>query len=194
MKELIWQFEESGINILGYCAPEEDKSEGIISKYKYLGNDDYLLNCKIATNVALCFGYPATRKRVYESLKKNSNLSFPSFVLKDAKVSDSTKLGQGVIISSGAKVSVDGIIDDFAFLNIDALVHHDTRLGKFVTVSPRASLAGNVSVGDGSFVGISATVIQGITIGQDVVVGAGAVVTKDVKDRITVVGVPAREV
>jgi acetyltransferase-like isoleucine patch superfamily enzyme len=40
-------------------------------------------------------------------------------------------------------------------------------------------------------VGIGATVIQGVTIGDRAVVGAGAVVIRDVAPDTTVVGVPA---
>jgi acetyltransferase-like isoleucine patch superfamily enzyme len=41
-------------------------------------------------------------------------------------------------------------------------------------------------------VGAGATVRQGIYIGPDAIVGAGAVVVKDVVTRTTVVGVPAK--
>jgi hypothetical protein len=37
-------------------------------------------------------------------------------------------------------------------------------------------------------------ILDGITIGDDVTIGAGAVVTKDVPDGVTVLGVPARPI
>ena len=43
-----------------------------------------------------------------------------------------------------------------------------------------------------AFIGFGATIIQNIRIGTDAVVGAGAVVIKDVPAAMTVVGVPAR--
>lgn len=39
---------------------------------------------------------------------------------------------------------------------------------------------------------MGAIILDGITIGKNVIVGAGAVVTKDVPDNVLVVGLPAR--
>ena len=44
-----------------------------------------------------------------------------------------------------------------------------------------------------TFVGLGASVLPDRTVGDDAVVGAGAVVTKDVPVGATVVGVPAKE-
>jgi UDP-2-acetamido-3-amino-2,3-dideoxy-glucuronate N-acetyltransferase len=45
----------------------------------------------------------------------------------------------------------------------------------------------------GARVGANATVLPGITIGADALVAAGSVVTRDVPERVTVMGTPARE-
>jgi serine O-acetyltransferase len=47
-------------------------------------------------------------------------------------------------------------------------------------------------LGDNVFLGTGAKVLGGITVGSDVVVGANAVVIRDVPDGCTAVGVPAR--
>jgi maltose O-acetyltransferase len=49
-----------------------------------------------------------------------------------------------------------------------------------------------ISIGTRCWFGGGAIVLPGVTIGDDVVVGAGAVVTKDVPSRTVVVGNPAR--
>ena len=45
-----------------------------------------------------------------------------------------------------------------------------------------------------AFVGVNATILPGVTIGEYAVVGAGAVVTKDVADYSVVCGNPASEI
>jgi len=44
----------------------------------------------------------------------------------------------------------------------------------------------------GARIGVNATLLPGITVGEDSLVGAGAVVTRDVPPRSVVVGNPAR--
>mgnify|MGYP005849693721 CR=1 FL=1 len=49
-----------------------------------------------------------------------------------------------------------------------------------------------IVIKDNVWIGASATINPGVTIGNNVVVGAGAVVTKDVPDDVVVAGVPAK--
>jgi acetyltransferase-like isoleucine patch superfamily enzyme len=51
---------------------------------------------------------------------------------------------------------------------------------------------GRVRIGDGAWLGSNVVVLQGVTIGRNAVVGANSVVTSDVPDFATAVGVPAR--
>lgn len=53
-------------------------------------------------------------------------------------------------------------------------------------------LRGGVVVGDNVWLGARATVIDGVTVGHDAIVGAGAVVTKDVPPFAVVAGIPAK--
>ncbi len=55
-----------------------------------------------------------------------------------------------------------------------------------------AAIAGDVSIDDFSTVGANATILPGLSVGRDAIVGAGAVVTKDVPDNVVVAGVPAK--
>lgn len=88
------------------------------------------------------------------------------------------------------------------------LIHHSfaiispERAGKGLTVLPgviigrgRQSANGKrikPILGDNVFIGANAVVIGGITIGNNVTIGAGSVVTRDIPDDCTVVGIPAR--
>ena len=63
-----------------------------------------------------------------------------------------------------------------------------------MTIQPGANVAGACHIGQATYIGMGAIVIDHITVGSHSVVGAGAVVTKDVPDNVVVVGVPARVV
>ena len=53
---------------------------------------------------------------------------------------------------------------------------------------------GNVKVGKSCYIGENSTILPGKEIGKEAIIGAGAVVTKDIKKNITVVGVRAKEI
>lgn len=51
---------------------------------------------------------------------------------------------------------------------------------------------GPITIGDNVFLGNNSIVLPGVSIGNNCVVGAGAIVTKDIPDNSVVAGVPAR--
>ena len=63
----------------------------------------------------------------------------------------------------------------------------ERRAARFYVSSP-------VVIQDRAWIGANATVLPGVTIGKNAIVGAGAVVTKDVPDNCIVVDVPAKVV
>lgn len=203
MRELLWQLEELNQrndnrqktwDVVGYVDISDTVGDVRVGNrvYPYLGTDDFLLEKTDPTNVAVCVGNPALRKKIVEKLKENPNLRFPNLILSDTRICPDVRLGQGVIISMDCRISTNVQIGDFSFLNMGSVVCHDGTLGEFVTLSPDVRLAGAVTVGDGSELGMGARVIQGIRIGAQTVVGAGGVVVHDLPDACTAVGVPAR--
>ncbi|TGD79463.1 sugar O-acetyltransferase [Hymenobacter wooponensis] len=58
----------------------------------------------------------------------------------------------------------------------------------------RSTISRPIVVKQGAWLGANVTVMPGITIGENAIVGAGAVVTKDVAANTIVAGVPARVV
>jgi len=53
-------------------------------------------------------------------------------------------------------------------------------------------LLADTFIGRNCFIAVGATILPGVTIGDEVIVGAGAVVTKNVPSRVIVAGNPAR--
>ncbi|MCO5101254.1 MAG: acetyltransferase [Burkholderiaceae bacterium] len=120
--------------------------------------------------------------------------SIAAIVHPSAVVSAGAFVGTGTVVVAGAVVNVGAVLGGGCIVNTLAGVDHDCRLADGVHVSPGAHLAGEVTVGERSWIGIGSAVRHRVRIGRDVVVGAGAVVVRDVPDGCTVVGVPARPV
>ena len=102
-----------------------------------------------------------------------------------------SSMGAGAFMQLNSFISSDVTVGKGVRLNYGATAMHDCKLGDFVTLAPRCMLLGGVTVGDMSYVGSCATVLPLVKIGQNCMIGAGAVVTKDVADNSTVKGVPA---
>lgn len=111
-----------------------------------------------------------------------------------AVVHPSVELAEGAIVFGCVWISPMARIGRHTHVGYGATVGHDTAIGAFCSVMPSASIGGDCRIGSGVLIGAGATVLQGLSVGRDAVVGAGSVVTKDVADAATVLGVPAREV
>lgn len=102
------------------------------------------------------------------------------------------QVGAGAAVLPNAFVGSDAVVGHGAIISVAACISHDVCVGPFAQICPNVGLAGGAEVGPYSFIGMGATVLPKVKLGRDVVVGANAVVTGDLPDGVTVVGVPAR--
>lgn len=117
---------------------------------------------------------------------------FPVLIHPAASVAGDTALGSGCVVFAGAVVGAGVRIGRGCVINTLSGVDHDGRLAEFTSLAPGALLGGAVSLGARAFIGMRATVLPGRQIGADVVVGAGALVTRDLLAPGGYWGTPAR--
>ena len=105
-------------------------------------------------------------------------------------------VGNNVGISAGTHISARGRIEieDDCIIGPDVCLEAENH--KFRDPSTPVRLQGESRCGirlrHGCWIGRGATILDGVTIGSNSVIGAGAVVTKDIPDHCVAVGVPAR--
>lgn len=71
-------------------------------------------------------------------------------------------------------------------------VGHDGGTLLFRHLVPDLEITKPIKVGDYVYIGNNVLIMPGVTIGNKVIIGAGAVVTRDIPDNSVVVGVPAK--
>ncbi|HWN09792.1 MAG TPA: acetyltransferase [Pyrinomonadaceae bacterium] len=104
------------------------------------------------------------------------------------------KIGAGTVVMAGAVVNADSAIGENAVINTLAVVEHECVIHDGAHISAGVRLGGGVTVHEAATIEIGAIVGTRLTIGTDSVIGAGAVVLKDIPDRVLAHGVPARVV
>lgn len=102
------------------------------------------------------------------------------------------KIGKACQLMPASVLCSDVCLEDCVIVNTGASIDHESVLCSGSEVGPGGVLCGNVRMEVGSWVGARAVILPRINIGQDAIVGAGAVVTKDVGANDCVIGVPAR--
>jgi UDP-2-acetamido-3-amino-2,3-dideoxy-glucuronate N-acetyltransferase len=105
-------------------------------------------------------------------------------------VASGVKIGRGVKIQNNVSVYAGVILEDEVFCG-PSMVFTNVKEPRAAFPRDPASYA-VTHVGRGASIGANATVLCGIRIGRWALVGAGAVVTRDVPDHARVLGVPAR--
>lgn len=132
------------------------------------------------------------RRKVWFDRLKERRLRIINVVDRSAIVSPKAVLGTGCFIGKFAVVNSKAFVGDDCIINTRALVEHGCIVSNHVNLSTNAVINGDVQIGEGSFVGSCSVTIGQLTIGTWSTVGAGAVVIRNVEDRVTVAGVPAK--
>ena len=113
-----------------------------------------------------------------------------SLIHRSAIISSTAYLGQNLQLLAGSIIGAFATVGDYTIINSGANVDHDCKIGRMCHLGHHAALAGEVVIENNVFVGTNATVLPRISIGADSVIGAGAVVIKNVHTGSLIIGNP----
>ena len=139
----------------------------------------------------IAIGNNERRKIWYDRLHER-RLRLINVVDRTAIISPEAIIGTGCFFGKMSIVNSNSVIENNCIINTKALVEHGCTVHAHANISTNSVINGDVVIGEGSFIGSCSVTIGQKIIGQWSTVGAGAVVTKDVGDGITVAGVPAK--
>ena len=179
-------------NLKGFIDDDESIWGSKEDGYPVLGGCEYLK--KIGDVYAVCaVGSAKVRKKIINKLA-DSQVRYATLVDPSVIMSKRIRVGEGSIICAGTIITVDVIIGKHVIVNLDCTLGHDDIINDFVTMYPSVNVSGNVEIGECSELGTGAQIIQGKKIVPNTIIGAGAVVVKDIEEKGTYVGSPVRKI
>ena len=184
---------ENKFQFLGYF--DDNIVEGtLINGFPVLGNLDKLNQFKSSINVVLGIGDPETKAKIVEVLH-NGNIKFPTVIHPSVIMSnDSVSIGYGCIICAGTIITCNVEIHNFVTLNLLCTVGHDSNIGNYASFMPSVNISGEVVIHEKVYVGTGAKIINLLSVGQSSIIGAGAVVSRNIPEFCTAVGIPAKPI
>lgn len=198
-REVVWIAERMNAvqptwNILGFIDANPETHGTKVCGYPVLGGDDVIARYPDAYYVC-SVGSARIRRKIIAGLEKV--IAHPNYaVLLDPSVimSESVRIGPGCMISPGNVFTKEIEIGSHVFINVNCFIGHNAVVSDFVTINPGANISGNVELSECVEIGIGAQVIQGKKIGPETIVGAGSTVVKDLPEKCTAVGIPAKPI
>jgi len=120
------------------------------------------------------------------------NIDLANVVHPKAVIARTVKIGKNVLINAGAVIQPYVCIGKGVMVHANVVIEHNCKIGDYVNLGPGVKLAGWVRIKNGAYIYTGASIKPGITIGERSIVGAGAVVIRNVPDNVTVAGNPAK--
>ena len=185
-------FSSKGLKPAGYFDNKEKK----LNPYQipYLGlesNEENLILLKNG-DYFVAIGDNLIRSRVINNIYRAISKLPINAIHKNASISSTTKLGNGVMVGNSVIINPCSYIGDGVICNTQSVIEHECKIDSYSHIAPGAVLCGNVKVGKNTFIGARTVVKQGVIIGDNVIVEAGTVIIKDIPSNSKVVGNPQR--
>ena len=200
-REVAWLVErinsiEPVWKLQGFLDDNPEKQGTTEGRYQVVSGCDFLRHLREETWIVCAVGASAVRRHIIEKIQQydNRNVKFAVLIDPSVLISSSVSVGEGSIICAGTILTVDITVGKHVIINLDCTVGHDAEIEDFVTICPSVNVSGCAVVEQGAELGTGAQIIQGKRIGKETILGAGAVVVRNLPDRCTAIGVPAKPV
>lgn len=171
---------------------DDDRSKTACGSYPVVGTSAEA--CRYTDHdFIVAIGNNVVRRKVQHRLTEQG-LRIVSLIHPHAVIGEDVQIGTGTVVMAGTVINAAAVIGKGCIINTGATVDHDNVIEDFVHISVGSHLAGTVCVGTETMVGAGAVVSNNVKICGGCMIGAGAVVVRDIQEAGTYVGVPARKI
>lgn len=175
--------------IKGYLDDKSDALQGYKNYPPILSSvEDYEVQPE---DVFVCALGDVRYKRMYAEKILAKGGRFISLIHPSLQQWQNTTWGEGCIALRNVVVSCDVTIGNFVTLMDNCIIGHDARIGDWSSVGASTMMAGFSSIGSMVTLHPHVELLPHKSVADNATVGAGSVVLRNVKEGITVFGVPA---
>ncbi len=187
--------QEAGVDVIGFLDDDPKYDGQEVRGIPVFGAIKLLHSLKETHGVDAVYCPLGNNKLRVEFLSLARDLGYetPNYIHPSVLISPDVSIGKGVYILLGTTIMPHTIIKDFVMISMGVHLAHHNVLEEGVFLSTGCNFGASIHAHKYAYCGISSTIMTGIhELGEDCLVGAGAVVIKDVPDRAVVAGVPAK--
>ena len=124
---------------------------------------------------------------------KALGLQTPNYIHPSVNISPNVTIGEGVYILLGTSIMPHTIIKDYVMISMNVSLAHHNVLEEGVFLSTGCNFGASIHAHKYAYCGIASTIMTGLhELGEDCLIGAGAVVIRDVEPKAVMAGVPAK--
>lgn len=181
-----------GYKVKGFFDEDDQKIGKFLMGVEVIGKFSKLIDLEIQNKLFIvAIGSNSVRYNIMMKINQLGG-NTPTLIHPTAVISPSADIGNGVYIQANAYIWTKVKINHFCIVSPNVVIAHHSTIGRACLISTLTGVGASIKINDKVFIGMGVTIVTGVSmIGESTIVGAGAVVLKDLPANCTAVGIPA---
>lgn len=119
---------------------------------------------------------------------------FIELIHQTARIYTNVRLGKGNFVGAYSVIGNDSVVGDYNMIQSYSVIGHDSKIGNWNRIDTHVTCVGGTVIEDDVTIHTSAVINHNVRIANGAHVGACSFVIRNVKEKTTVFGIPAKKI